>query len=215
MRFNITDNVIVRALSKICDMVCLNILWLICCIPVITAGASTTALYTVMLKMVRNEEGYIFRGFFKAFRSNFRQSTVIWLILLLLSIICGIDYRVAGMMPGTAGMVMRSIFILFGFFVLSVAIYAFPLTARYENSIRATLRNALLLTVAKLPYTLLMAAVTVGAVIASVWNSVTLMFAIPLWFLIGGSLIAWINSWLLRRVFMVFEDNDDNAGNEG
>ena len=215
MRFNITDNVIVRALSKICDMVCLNILWLICCIPVITAGASTTALYTVMLKMVRNEEGYIFRGFFKAFRSNFRQSTVIWLILLLLSIICGIDYRVAGMMPGTAGMVMRSIFILFGFFVLSVTIYAFPLTARYENSIRATLRNALLLTVAKLPYTLLMAAVTVGAVIASVWNSVTLMFAIPLWFLIGGSLIAWINSWLLRRVFMVFEDNDDNAGNEG
>ncbi len=215
MRFNITDNVIVRALSKICDMVCLNILWLICCIPVITAGASTTALYTVMLKMVRNEEGYIFRGFFKAFRSNFRQSTVIWLILLLLGIICGIDYRVAGMMPGTAGMVMRSIFILFGFFVLSVAIYAFPLTARYENSIRATLRNALLLTVAKLPYTLLMAAVTVGAVIASVWNSVTLMFAIPLWFLIGGSLIAWINSWLLRRVFMVFEDNDDNAGNEG
>ena len=53
MRFNITDNVIVRALNKICDMVCLNILWLICCIPVITIGASTTALYTIMLKMVK------------------------------------------------------------------------------------------------------------------------------------------------------------------
>ena len=68
MRFNITDNVIVRALNKICDMVCLNVLWLICCIPVFTIGASTTALYTVMLKMVKNEEGYIFRGFFKAFK---------------------------------------------------------------------------------------------------------------------------------------------------
>ena len=83
MRFNITDNVIVRALNKICDMVCLNVLWLICCIPIITIGASTTALYTIMLKMVKNEEGYIFRGFFKAFKSNFKQSTIIWIILFL------------------------------------------------------------------------------------------------------------------------------------
>lgn len=110
MRFDITDNVIVRALSKICDMVCLNVLWLVCSIPIITIGASTAALYTVMLKMVKNEEGYIFRGFFKAFKSNFRQSTIMWLILLLLGIICWIDYRVSGMMPGTAGLIMRSIF---------------------------------------------------------------------------------------------------------
>ena len=100
MRFNITDNIIVRALSKICDMVCLNILWLICSIPIITIGASTAALYTVMLKMVKNEEGYIFRGFFKAFKSNFKQSTIMWIVILLLGIVCWIDYRVAGVMPG-------------------------------------------------------------------------------------------------------------------
>lgn len=213
MRFNITDNVIVRALNKICDMVCLNILWLICCIPVVTIGASTTALYTVMLKMVKNEEGYIFRGFFKAFKSNFRQSTIMWIILFLLGGVCWIDYRVAGLMQGMPGLVMRSVFILLGFFLLSMSIYAFPLTARYENSIRATFRNAMILTVGKLPYTLLMAVVTVGLVIASLWNGVTLMFAIPLWFLIGGALIAWINSYILNRVFLVFEDSD-TAGNE-
>ena len=182
MRFNITDNVIVRALNKICDMVCLNVLWLICCIPIITIGASTTALYTIMLKMVKNEEGYIFRGFFKAFKSNFKQSTIIWIILLLL-----------------------------GFLLLSVMIYAFPLTARYENTTRATLRNALILTVGRLPYTVLMVVVTVGAVIVSLWNTATLMFAIPLWFLIGGSLITWINSYILRRVFLIFEDNENST----
>ena len=105
MRFNITDNVIVRALNKICDMVCLNVLWLICCIPVFTIGASTTALYTVMLKMVKNEEGYIFRGFFKAFKENFKQSTIMWLILLALGIVCYIDYRVAGVIAGTPGLI--------------------------------------------------------------------------------------------------------------
>lgn len=208
MRFNITDNVIVRALNKICDMICLNILWLICCIPIITIGASTTALYTVMLKIVKNEEGYIFRGFFKAFKSNFKQSTIMWVILVVLGIICWTDYRVAGVMPGTVGLVMRSIFLLMGFVLLSVMIYVFPLTARYENSIRATFRNALILTVGKFPYSLLMVVVLVGSVIISLWNTATLMFAIPLWFLIGSSLIAWINSYILRRIFMVFEGDD-------
>lgn len=214
MRFDITDNVIVRALSKICDMVCLNVLWLVCSIPIITIGASTAALYTVMLKMVKNEEGYIFRGFFKAFKSNFRQSTIMWLILLLLGIICWIDYRVSGMMPGTAGLIMRSIFLLAGFILLSVINYAFPLTARYENSIRATFRNALLLTIGKLPYTILMAAVVAAAVIASLWNMVTLMFALPLWLIIGVSLIAWINSCILRRVFLIFEDGETKNSTE-
>ena len=214
MRFDITDNVIVRALSKICDMVCLNVLWLVCSIPIITIGASTAALYTVMLKMVKNEEGYIFRGFFKAFKSNFRQSTIMWLILLLLGIICWIDYWVSGMMPGTAGLIMRSIFLLAGFILLSVINYAFPLTARYENSIRATFRNALLLTIGKLPYTILMAAVVAAAVIASLWNTVTLMFALPLWLIIGVSLIAWINSCILRRVFLIFEDGETKNSTE-
>lgn len=214
MRFDITDNVIVRALSKICDMVCLNVLWLVCSIPIITIGASTAALYTVMLKMVKNEEGYIFRGFFKAFKSNFRQSTIMWLILLLLGIICWIDYRVSGMMPGAAGLIMRSIFLLAGFILLSVINYAFPLTARYENSIRATFRNALLLTIGKLPYTILMAAVVAAAVIASLWNTVTLMFALPLWLIIGVSLIAWINSCILRRVFLIFEDGETKNSTE-
>ena len=214
MRFNITDNVIVRALNKICDMVCLNVLWLICCIPIVTIGAATTALYTVMLKMVKNEEGYIFRGFFKAFKSNFKQSTIIWIILLLLGIVCWIDFRVAGVISGTAGIVLRSIFLLVGVVLFSVMIYVFPLTARYENTIRATFRNAVILTVGKLPYTILMIAVTVGAVIVSLWNTATLMFALPLWFLIGGSLIAWINSYILRRVFLVFEDNENGTDND-
>ena len=214
MRFNITDNVIVRALNKICDMVCLNVLWLICCIPIVTIGAATTALYTVMLKMVKNEEGYIFRGFFKAFKSNFKQSTIIWIILLLLGIVCWIDFRVAGVISGTAGIVLRSIFLLVGVVLFSVMIYVFPLTARYENAIRATFRNAVILTVGKLPYTILMIAVTVGAVIVSLWNTATLMFALPLWFLIGGSLISWINSYILRRVFLVFEDNENGTDND-
>ena len=214
MRFNWTDNVVMRAIGKIGDLICLNVLWLICCIPVITIGASTTALYTVMLKLVRNEEGYIFRGFFKAFKSNFKQSTIIWIILLLLGIVWTVDFRLAGLMPGTVGIVLSAIFLALGFMLLSVLIYIFPLTARYENGIKATFKNALILAVAKLPYTFLMVLITVAAVFASLWSTFTLMFSLPLWLIIGGSLIAWVNSYILRRVFVIFEGSESTAEEE-
>lgn len=211
MRFNWTDNVVMRALGKIGDMICLNVMWLICCIPIITIGASTTALYTVMLRMVKNEEGYIFRGFLKAFKSNFKQSTLIWLILLLLGIVWTVDFRVAGFIPGMAGIILSAIFLALGFILLSVMIYIFPLTARYENGIKATFKNALILTVAKLPYTFLMVAIVVAAVFASLWSAFTLLFSLPLWLVIGVSLIAWVNSYILRRVFVVFEGSDSTG----
>ena len=211
MRFNLMDNVITRALSKICDMICLNVLWVICSIPIVTIGASTTALYTVMLKMVRNEEGYIFRGFFKAFNENFKQSTIIWLIVAALGVVWWIDYRVSGLMGQGISDVFRIIFLLLGFLLLSVIIYVFPLTARYENSISATFKNAIILTVAKLPYTFIMVAVLVIAVLASLWNTMMLMMALPLWFIFGVSLIAWVNSYLLRRVFNVFEQEEEDT----
>ena len=214
MRFNWTDNVVMRALGKIGDMICLNVMWVICCIPIITIGASTVALYTVMLKMVKNEEGYIFRGFLKAFKTNFKQSTIIWIILLLLGILWTVDFRVAGVIPGMAGIVLRALFLTLGFVLLSVTIYIFPLTARYENSIKGTFKNALILTVAKLPYTFLMVAIVVAAVFASLWSAFTLLFSLPLWLIIGGALIAWVNSYILRRVFVVFEGSDSRTEEE-
>lgn len=210
MKFNLVDNAVTHALSKICDMVCLNIMWLICCIPVVTIGASTTALYSVMLKMVKNEEGYIFRGFFKAFKENFKQSTIMWLLFAALWIVWWLDYNFTGALPGQLSFVFRVLFLLLGFILLSVMTYAFPLTARYINPIGATLKNALILTVAKLPYTFLMVVVIVAAVLGSFWNTTTFMFAVPLWLLIGGSLVAWINSWILRRVFLIFEKDEEN-----
>ena len=214
MRFNMMDNVVVRALSKLGDMICLNVMWLVCCIPVVTIGASTTALYTVMLKLVKNEEGYVFRGFLKAFKTNFKQSTIIWLIVLALGIVWTVDFCMAGLMPGMAGIVMSAIFLALGFILLSVLLYIFPLTARYENGIKATFKNALILTVARLPYTLAMDAIVVAAVVVSLWSTVTIVFALPIWLIIGGALIAWANSYILRKVFVIFEGDESKTDEE-
>ena len=98
--------------------------------------------------------------------------------------------------------------------MISVTIYSFALTARYENTIGATLKNALLLTVAKLPYTILMTALTVGAVVLSWWNTGILMLTIPVWILAGTGILAFINSCILRRVFRVFDEKAEGGDEE-
>ena len=90
-----TDNRIIRILTTLCDFLILNILWLVCSVPVITAGASTTALYSVMFKIIKKEEGYIIKSFLKAFRQNFKQSTIIWLLLIGTGCIVGYDWYIA------------------------------------------------------------------------------------------------------------------------
>ena len=88
------DSPFMNFLSKVCDLLILNVVALICCIPIVTAGASITAVYYMCYKMLKNEEGYIFRGFLKAFKDNFIQSTAIWMIQLVIMIVLILDFRI-------------------------------------------------------------------------------------------------------------------------
>ena len=86
------DNPVWRFIGKLGDLIILNILWIVCSIPVFTAGASTTAVYYVTLKLVRDEDDSTIRSFFRSFKSNFKQATAIWLILLAAGIVLGFDF---------------------------------------------------------------------------------------------------------------------------
>ena len=101
MKFFNYDSPIMQFLSRLTDLFILNFLFLICSIPIVTIGASATALYSVTLKMAKNEESYIFSSFFRAFKNNFRHSTISWMILLLAGIVLWMDYRAVGMMGGS------------------------------------------------------------------------------------------------------------------
>ena len=187
---NWIDNGVTRFLGKVADFMFLNLLWIVCSIPIITIGASTTAMYSVMLRLVKNEEGYIVKGFLKAFKENFRQSTLMWLLYFVFGIVIVVDFMLLRMMSPSIRTVMQG----------------FALQARYENPIKNTLKNALILTVAKMPYTLLMLVITVVPVVVTFLTVRTLMLGFLVWLLLGVSLIVWLNSLLLRRVFLVFED---------
>jgi len=206
MNFNLFDNPVMRGIGRLADFIVLNLLWVICSIPVITIGASTTALYTVMLKLVKNEEGYIAKGFLKAFKENFKQGTIIWLVFLLLDIVFVVDFFSIKLMPDKLGAALQILFLFIGALLVAASVYAFALQARFENTVKNTLKNAVILVFARLPYTVLIILLTIGPVIATFLTVQTFVIGITVWLFAGVALVAWLNSFLLRIVFRKLEE---------
>lgn len=196
------DSPLMRFLTKIADLMVLNILFCVTSIPLITIGASWTALYSVTLKMVRDEEGSVSRSYFRSFRQNFRQATLLWLGVLVVLALLVLDIRVLnGMSEGTAPGLFRvgvEILALLGIMVLQ---YLFPSLARFEASLADTLKNACMMALAHLPKTALMTAAAVGAVWITLINNTTIAVGLMVWPLIGFSLMAFGNSGILRKIF--------------
>jgi uncharacterized membrane protein YesL len=196
------DSPLMRFLTKIADLMVLNILFCVTSIPLITIGASWTALYSVTLKMVRDEEGSVSRSYFRSFRQNFRQATLLWLGVLVVLALLVLDIRVLnGMSEGTAPGLLRvgvEILALLGIMVLQ---YLFPSLARFEASLADTLKNACMMALAHLPKTALMTAAAVGAVWITLINNTTIAVGLMVWPLIGFSLMAFGNSGILRKIF--------------
>lgn len=196
------DSPLMRFLTKIADLMVLNILFCVTSIPLITIGASWTALYSVTLKMVRDEEGSVSRSYFRSFRQNFRQATLLWLGVLVVLALLVLDIRVLnGMAGGTAPGLLRvgvEILALLGIMVLQ---YLFPSLARFEASLADTLKNACIMALAHLPKTALMTAAAVGAVWITLINNTTIAVGLMVWPLIGFALMAFGNTGILRKIF--------------
>lgn len=203
MKFFNIDSPVMQFLSRVTDIIILNILFIICSLPIVTVGASMTALYSVTLKMVKNEESYIFRSFFIAFKNNFMHSTVTWMILLAAGIVVWLDYQTLGIAGGSFSRVFSVVLTPICVILLFTSIYIFPFIARFENTIRNSLKNALFISIARLPYTVLL--LLLLALAAAFTYFINFQIVVLVWFLIGFSGLAYLNSFLLRLAFRKFE----------
>ena len=195
------DSPLMNGLSKLADLIWLNILATICCIPIITIGASLTALHYVVLKMVKDEEGYITRSFFKSFRENFKQATLMWLMLLVVFILLVADFmifRFSGIVfPGWCQIALIAIAVL----IMFATMHLFPLLSRYENSIRATYKNSLFMGILHLPKTILMMLCWIVTIVITIY--VESFF--PIVFFLGISGPAFLNALLYKKSFQQLE----------
>lgn len=201
-------------MSKVADLCILNIICVVCCIPVITAGASITAMYYVTLKMVRNEEAYIVRSFFKSFKQNFKQATIINLIMLLIGLILYVDLNVSKAMQGGAGQIFQIIFMAFVLIYFILFLYVYPVLARFYNTIKNTIKNALFMAIRHLPYTVVMVLIAVCPLLLLLVKSYQIQSTLfVLFLLMGFALIAYCNSYFLAKIFDNYMPKEE-AGQE-
>lgn len=139
------DSPLMRKLSQFPDLILLNLLWFLCSVPLVTAGAAGTAMHAVLQKYVAGEENGIIRPFFRAFRSNFKQSTCLWLPLMAVIGLLVLDLLFLQEKAEGAQLLLWIPFLLIGAIVLILTSYAFSLIARYENDTRTVISNSFLL----------------------------------------------------------------------
>ena len=193
------DNPVMRFLDTMADLIILNILFIVCSIPIITLGASATAMCYVTLKMRDGEEGSVFRNFFRAFRQNFVQATLIWIILAALAGFLLADYLLIRDSEGTGYQVIRILLPLCAVLWGMVALYVFFIQARFQNTIPNTFRNALALAFINAPRCFLAVAIHVAAWRLVTFDVDTFSLGVLIFLAIGFSGLARLNCYLLCR----------------
>ncbi|WP_051197589.1 YesL family protein [Butyrivibrio sp. MB2005] len=196
------DSPFMRALNKIADLMLLNLVVLFFLVVPFTGGAALTGMHYVLLKMVRDEESYIIKGFWKSFKLNFKQATVLWIIVLVVGAIIGVDfawiYYNADKVPAAYTYIMFGVSIL----LYMVSLYIFPLQSRFDNPIKRTLKNSVMFAILGLPR-------TVGMTLVSLIPIVLLYFfdmqILPILILFGVTGPSFLMALMYNGLFKRFE----------
>ncbi len=205
-RFFSTDSPIFSGINAIIDIAWVSILWLIFSIPVFTVGASTTALYYTVTKVIRHHRGYIWREFFSSFKANFKQSTVIWLIYVLVIAIFWVDMRVMSAFGTTVAKTMKYSFIIGMIMVTAVLFYALAYTARFVQTVKGIIFNSALMALRHFPQTILIMIIAGLAVLS--------IYLMGIAFILAPAIAAVLDSILLEKIFVRYMSEEDRKKEE-
>ena len=202
------DNDIWRFMGRLADIMVLNLLWIVFSLPLLSFGISTTALYYCTLKIVKDEDDGNIRMFIRSFKKNWREGLIIWLILLPILLILLLDHRFFTEVFSDNTVLrffLRGITDALLLLWCFVFLYVWPLLSRYENSWKKTLILALLMSIRHLPYTLGMLAIDILGIVGVFFLLRIFPIFVPLFFILGFPLLAWLNSVFFRRIFVKYE----------
>lgn len=200
MKFFSVDGGLYKFISRLWDVIKLNFLWLLFSLPIVTMGAATVAAYSVTLKMVDDAEGYVARQFVKAFKENLKQGIPLGLIFLFCSYVVYLDFELFQKVEGNP-IYLLAFGIVAAFIFIMAFIYAFPLSARYENTLIGTIKNSVNIATRYFLRTLALVAVLAVEVVIFLFNSTTMFFGI----LIGPVCIMFTISGFAMHFFREIE----------
>ncbi len=209
--FNL-DSPFFQFLSRVGDLILLNVLFLLCCVPVITIGAAQAALYKVTQDYIMDNDGGMLKPFFRAFRDNFKQATAVWLVELVVIVGLVCDFLlIATFCSGTFATVLYVLLVVLVILVAAVSAYMIPLLVRYENTLRQHLSNAIVLAIIKLPRTLGMILLNLLPLILLMLSPTAFLQTMVFWLAIGFAFVAYMEANLLKPVFQELEQGKENV----
>lgn len=194
------------------DLVILNLLFVLTSLPVITIGASITAMDAVLFKRKEKRTDDIKKEYFREWKANFKNSTVIWLFLLSFIIFCAMNFQIA--VHASAENRMK-IFLIIGTAlpaIVMTALYSFAMLARFENDLATTVSKAFFIGIMSLPYTVVILLILTASVLASIQTYATMLTAASVWLLIGFSGIGFLCCEMYYRAFRRFTREEDLPG---
>ena len=142
-KFLNSDNGVMRALSKIFDMGFLTLIYLVFCIPIVTIGAATTSLYYVSAKVIRHNRSYVWREFWSSFKTNFVQSTIVWVVTAILMVLLFFNLRIVDVSGEAKGGYLIGAYLAILFVMLCVSCYVYPIISRFGTRLSQILRLSL------------------------------------------------------------------------
>lgn len=195
MRLFDYDGGVMKSLSKFTDCIILSLLFLVSCIPVFTIGTAAAATYRTAYKVLRHDRGYLFREYISSFRDNFIQTTPVWLLALAIGVLLGVDGYIVGYyaQKGSIPSVLGIIFVVGMIVWFSWISYLFPYMARFENTKRQSMKNAILFAMVHFPMTIIM--LVLAALIGF------LLYIMPFLAVILPAFYSWLQCFILEWVF--------------
>lgn len=172
------DNPFMRFLTKLFDVMYLSIVWFIFSIPIITIGASTTAMYYATVKVIRRDRGYIFKEFWKSFKLNFLQATLSWIIVVVGTLLFFFNVKFALTLQGKAGTLLTVVYGFMGILVLGCGMYLFPVLSRFTMKFSQLIKTSVFLFFKHIPRSALMAVIVFVAV-AGMYLTQLAVFFLP------------------------------------
>jgi uncharacterized membrane protein YesL len=168
-------------MEKLFDAVTLNLLWLLCSLPLITAGASCTAFYYAMVKVIRGERGHLFGEFRRSFKLNFARATLIWISFAALVFLLLVNRNITADIGGYFGLFLLCLYTAIAVLLLALLMYVFPVLSRFHMTVPQVIKLSVYMCFRYLHYTLGLLAVSAGAA-AAVYFFPFFIFCVP----VGG-----------------------------
>ena len=196
------DSKFFEKLGEVSNIIILNFIFIISCVPIVTIGVSITSLYYVAMKMVKKQDTYILKEYIKVFKENFKISTIVWFIMIIIGGILIVDlYLVRLVSNELITTILKLIFTMISILYIFTITYVFPIISKFDNSIKNTIINSILISIQNLPYTIIIIILNLSplflmSLFSSYWGNIIFFYTV-----IGFGIIIYIDSIFFEKIF--------------